>query len=165
MENEEITKIKVNNVETKVEGDIPDVDLTKEEVVTEEKTVEEETITVEQVIEKESKVEEPEEEVIGSVTSFLNNFKSYISSDKFDKQAGDMEKKYGIPKRKAKSGFIMAFLGTLSDTLHIAIEFAEDALTTAIGLINKVLMTITTFSMNGLRKLVRIITLNKSHSC
>jgi hypothetical protein len=92
--------------------------------------------------------------------SLLEKFKNYITGAKFDKQCESAAKKHGVNKSVVKNKVVRGFLGTIANTLDLGITIAGDVIMSAINFVAFIINKVLEFTVENLRKLVTVLTLN-----
>lgn len=94
--------------------------------------------------------------------NFIRNFMTFIRSNKFYNSCDRLSKKTHVSKKQIAHNFLEHVLGTISDVFHIVIETVEDVVTTVLDVLSKVLSAAASVICDVARKLVRVVTLNKT---
>ena len=94
--------------------------------------------------------------------SFLNKFKSYITSETFKKDINETAKKYNIPPKQLAQNFFEKALGTVGDILGIVISAVTNAGHMVINIVGTVAHGIINLITNIANGLCSLVTLNKT---
>lgn len=163
---EEIVEVE-NQIEIEVDADVEIETETKQE----KKVEKEETLTpkeekiIEKVIKQVPEIAQdvPKKEqanLAGEASQLLNKFKSYISSDNFDEKCENKANELGLEKSVVKNAFLKNVLGTIADTLNLAVHVAGDVLSGTLKFITRLIETIVGYGTSTLHKIINLLTLN-----
>lgn len=100
------------------------------------------------------------EKTVEDTKDILEKFKEYITSNKFDKKCEIASEKYGVKKKIVKNKVISGFLGTIANVLGLTITIGGDVIISAINFIAYVINKIILFSIDSLKKIIVLLTLN-----
>lgn len=104
------------------------------------------------------------EKIVKDTKDILEKFKEYITSNKFDKKCEIASEKYGVKKKIVKNKVISGFLGTIANVLGLTITIGGDIIISAINFIAYVINKIILFSIDSLKKIITLLTLNCGES-
>lgn len=93
---------------------------------------------------------------------FVENLIKYFSGSKFDADCTRMSEKFNIPKKQVAKDYISKILGTISNTLDVAIGSVELFATNVVKILSQVLLCGINIICDLARALTRVITFNKT---